>query len=190
MLLTGSLTSLNVFNVISASAGFAISESTVSPTMALANSTLITVGLDNLSATAGAGGFGVSITGGDLGIAVLEPANPAMAGFQADIAVTGTDLAGALALGNSVSASVSGLAVGVNETEDSSGNWSIANALNWNTTFSPAIDPVAEFRPRRLGVAADHLRDGRAVAQWLARKLERLWRDHRLGGFRAQRVDS
>ncbi len=34
VLVTGSLTGLNVFNVISASAGFAISESTVSPTAA------------------------------------------------------------------------------------------------------------------------------------------------------------
>ncbi len=146
LLLSGSLTGLNVFNVIAGSANFALSESTVSPMVGgttLANATLLTVGLSNLQASAGAGGFGVAITGGDLGIAVLR----APADSRAWIAVTGSGLAGSLTLGSSVSASVSGLSVAINSASGADLGGIKATPLNWATTFSPAIDPGANIPP-------------------------------------------
>ena len=137
-LVSGTLTGLNVFNVISGSAGFALSVSTVSPTTDLTNATLITIALDNLAASAGTSGFGVAITGGNLGVAVLVPAAQNTGAY---IAVTGDSLAGSLALGTSVSASVTGLLVSINTVANLTG----MNPLDWETTFVPPVDPGANL---------------------------------------------
>ena len=149
--LSGSLTGLNIFNVITGSAGFALSESTVSPTVGssvLTGATLITLALSNLQASAGAGGFGVSITGGDIGIAVLEAPTPASGTDNRYwIAVTGSSLAGSLSLGGSITATVSGLMVSIDTAGGTSSVGGAAAALDWKSTFAPNINPGANLSP-------------------------------------------
>ena len=76
----GALTKLNIDNVVNASANFALSDQTVNPMAGgatLNGATLLTLGLSGLTASAGSGGFGVSVGGGSIGVALLEPARPA-----------------------------------------------------------------------------------------------------------------
>ena len=151
LLLSGSLTSLNIFNVIAGSANFALSESTVDPVVGsatLTGATLLTLALSNLVASAGAGGFGVSITGGNLGIALLEAPKP-QSGTDSRfwLAAVGNGLAGSLALGGSVSASVSNLSVAINSAGGQDASNTPASPIDWNTVFTPAIDPGAIISP-------------------------------------------
>ena len=105
--------------------------------------------LSNLQASAGAGGFGVSITGGDLGIAVLEAPTPATGTDDRYwIAVTGSGLAGSLSLGGSITATVSGLAVSIDTAGGTSSVSGAAAAIDWKSTFTPNINPGATCRRR------------------------------------------
>ncbi len=152
LLLSGTLSSLNIFNVINGSANFALSESTVNPVVnmvTLTGASLLTVGLSNLVASAGAGGFGVSITGGNLGIALLEAPKPQSGTDNRYwLTVVGNGLAGSLALGSLVSASVSKLSVAFNSAggQATPGNTQ-ATPLDWGTVFVPPIDPGANILP-------------------------------------------
>ena len=141
--LSGSLTGLNVFNILTGSANFAVSESKVAVavgTTKLAGATLLTVGLSNLSASASSGAFGLSVSGGDLGIALLEAPTPA--GGATDnrywIAVTATNLSASLNLGSNITATVSSITAQINQAGGSyaSGSTSIpATPLNWTTSL-------------------------------------------------------
>ncbi len=146
--LSGSLTNLNIFNVINASAGFAITESTVSSAagagVALSGATLITVGLDNITASVGAGGFGVAITGGTLGLAYLAPA-AATGDSRSWIAVIGSGLSANLSLSSNLTAAVSGLSVSVNQAQGTDASHNPAAPLNWITEFSSEVNPGANL---------------------------------------------
>ena len=73
--LSGALTNLNVYNRVTGSANFAIAETKVDvsfsggPAVDVSNASMLTVALTNLQAS----GLGLQISGGDLGIAVIEP---------------------------------------------------------------------------------------------------------------------
>ncbi len=149
--LAGSLSSLNVFGVITGSAGFALSESTIdsaaNATVPLAGATLITVALDNLSVSAGSDGFGISLSGGDLGIAVVKAPTPTQSGVTDNrywIAVVGSNFTASLAIGSFASASLTGLSVSVNTAggqEVNGTTTTAATAFDWSTEFSPEINP-------------------------------------------------
>ena len=82
----GRLTGLNIFDLISGSADFALQTSVVDDDFdgsgtttddRLDDASLMTFGLSNLSLSVGLGAVGLSITGGSLGIATLTPKAPA-----------------------------------------------------------------------------------------------------------------
>ena len=141
--LSGSLTGLNVFNILTGSANFAVSESKVAVavgTTKLAGATLLTVGLSNLSASASSGAFGLSVSGGDLGIALLERLPPLAAPRDNRywIAVTATNLSASLNLGSNITATVSSITAQINQAGGryASGSTSIpATPLNWTTSL-------------------------------------------------------
>ncbi len=146
--MAGTLTNLNIFNVISGSAGFALSESTVGAKLpdhsTLMGATLVTLALDNISAAAGAGGFGVAITGGTLGLALLEP-SPTDGRYW--VAVIGSNLSAGLTLGASVSAAVSNLSVSINQAEAGT------TALDWGADLD--LDNDGQY-----GTASDQVNPG------------------------------
>ena len=89
----GRLTGLNIFDLISGSADFALQTSVVdvdfdgqagTTSDRLDDASLMTFGLSNLSLSVGLGAVGLSITGGSLGIATLTPAAPARRRSTAD----------------------------------------------------------------------------------------------------------
>ena len=151
---SGSLTSLNIFNIITGSANFALSQSTVNVAFNgtgpadLTGATLIQIGLSGLNATAGTGGFGVAVTGGDLGIAVLEPSDPGVDGRHW-VAVYGTGLSASLNLGSSISATLASVSVQINQAGGTGPDHAPATALNWAadlelsgaTTFGGTVNP-------------------------------------------------
>ncbi len=133
--LSGTLSSLNIFGVINASASFAMSETTVAVHPGtgtnLGVATLITLALQNLSASVGAGGFGVAVTGGTLGLAFLEPvSSTGSTDHRYWVAVTGTGLSASLQLSTSVTASVTGLSIAINQAGGG------ASALDWTSAIS------------------------------------------------------
>ncbi len=75
---SGTLANLNLFNLLSGSAAFAISVSTINVSFSgqgnpdLTNASLITIALSNLRLAVGTGSFGLAITSGNLGIAAIE----------------------------------------------------------------------------------------------------------------------
>ncbi len=162
LMVSGSLASLNVFNVLGGSANFGLSETTAAISfngMAPANvtgATLFTLALSNLQASAGSGGFGISLSGGDLGLAVLEAPKPQNGtDSRSWVAVTGSGLNGSLSLGSSLSAAASGVAVAINSASGSASNGGVASALDWTKdvsldggmTFAATIDPGANISP-------------------------------------------
>ncbi len=158
--LSGNLTALNVFNILTGSATFVLTESKVSVvqgTTTLTGATLLTLGLSNLAASAGAGGFGVSVSGGDLGLAYIEAPKPATGtDTRYWIAVTGANLAASLSLGANISAMISSISAQINQaggtyTSGASGAAAVpAVPLNWQTQVSGTtvpIDPGTLFSP-------------------------------------------
>ncbi len=156
--MSGSLTSLNIFNLITGSANFAISTSTITlplndSTPDLSGATLVTVGLSNLSLQVGSGGLGLMLTGGSLGLAAITP-GPIPAGTTATdnrewIAVNGSIQTVSLNLGANILASASNVTVQINQATGAftmGGTVKPAAALDW-TAFSPAIDPGANLSP-------------------------------------------
>ncbi len=102
---------MSIDNLLSISATFAVGESTVDVSvggMTLTGATLFTLALSNFQASVVAGGFGISVSGGDVGIAVLDAPMPATGTDDTRywLAVVGSGLAGTLSLGGVVSASV------------------------------------------------------------------------------------
>ncbi len=167
MSVSGTISSLNIDNIISGSATVAVGESTVDVslggTTTLTGATLFTLSLSNFQVSAGASGFGISVSGGDLGIAVLQP--PAATNdTRYWLAVVANGLAGSLDLGGAVSASVQNGSVTINLAggQDPSGN--AATPLNWKSAISEngganlAQSSIsAQHRAGGLGVAAlDH----------------------------------
>ena len=160
--MSGDLASLNIFNLITGSALFGISVFTInvsfsgSGTPDLMNATLLTLALSNLQLSVGAGSFGLAITGGNLGIAAITAPNPS-SGATDDrtwIAVDASGISGSLTLGTAVSASVSNLAIQINEASGQYTNGQTttpAAALDWTndletpgtTTYGVAINPGA-----------------------------------------------
>src|SRR5262249_39183221 len=82
------------------------------------------------------GGFGLSITGGSLGLALLE----APTGPQYWVAVVGSGLSGSLRFGPQVSAAVSNLSIVVNQAGGG------ASALDWSN-LGVTVDPGALLTP-------------------------------------------
>ena len=140
----GQLTGLNIFDLITGSADFAVQSSVVdvdfdgtgSGTDRLLNASLTTFGLSNLSLSVGLGGVGLSITGGSLGIATITPAAPATGNTRSWSAVTGKDLAVTLNIPG-ITGTVSNGSVRINrasgELTPASGPVVPAVALNWAT---------------------------------------------------------
>ncbi len=141
----GNLATLNIFNLITGSAAFAISVSTVNigGTVNLDGATVLTLALSNLQLTVGVGSFGLSITGGNVGIAAVSapaPTAPAT-DHRSWIAVDATGLSASIAFGTAVTASVASLSIQINNASGSSSVSGAASALNWHDDFSPAINP-------------------------------------------------
>ncbi len=156
--LGGTLTGLNIFNLIQGSASFAISDIspwTFTPTggTPITGGTLVTVGLYDIMASVGTGGFGLSISGGDLGIAILEPPAPS-SGTDSRywVAVDASGIGARLALGG-ISASVASLNVQVNEAGGTDTSNNPATELDW-TQFTPRIDPGANIPSLPAGTLA------------------------------------
>ena len=87
-MVSGTLESLNIVNLITGSAQFAIGMSTINlstgdGTPDLNGATLVTVALSNLNLQVGVGGYGMTLTGGTLGLAAITPGPiPAVNGAQ------------------------------------------------------------------------------------------------------------
>ena len=114
----------------------------------LTGATLITVGLSGLTASAGAGVFGVAVSGGNLGIAVLEaPKPPTGTDSRYWVAVTASDLSGSLNLAGDVTASVQDVTVSINQAGGTDAQGNLATPLDWKTAFSTPVDPGANLSP-------------------------------------------
>ncbi len=98
----------------------------------------------NLSITAGTSGFGLAVTGGDVGIAVIEATASGDSRYW--IAATGLNLAASLSLTSNVTAAVSSISLMLNQDggKDSMGNNNNNTPLDW-TQFSPEINPFANL---------------------------------------------
>ena len=163
----GTVSDLGIENVLSISATFAVGESTVDVSVGgatLTGATLFTLGLSNVQASAGTGDFGISASGGDLGIAVLDAPAPTTGNNDSRywLAVVGSGLAGTLDLGGGVSAAVADGAVAINVAggDDPSGNpaaplnWKSALSENGGGEFRSDTRPGSQHRAGRLGVVA------------------------------------
>ena len=150
---TGTLTDLNIDNALNLSATFAVSDQTVDARVGgatLTGATLLTIGLSGVTAATSSGGFGISVGGGSIGLAILEPAVPA-SGTDSRywLAVVASGLSGSLSLGG-VSASVQGVSVAINTQGGTDPNNNPAGPLNW-TTFSPAVSPISGLTVKLTG---------------------------------------
>ena len=159
--MSGSLTGLNVFNLIQGSANFALSDTGVNVATGgstLDGATLIQVGLSNIQASVGAGGFGLTVTGGDLGLAIITAPAPATGtDSRYWIAVNGSGLAASLALGG-VTASVQSLDLQVDRAGGTDASNNPAIALDWLTDVSGTtipIDPGASITPTPVSLPID-----------------------------------
>ena len=116
----------------------------------LTGATLLTIGLSGVTAATSSGGFGISVGGGSIGLAILEPAVPA-SGTDSRywLAVVASGLSGSLSLGG-VSASVQGVSVAINTQAGTDPNNNPAGPLNW-TTFSPAVSPISGLTVQSTG---------------------------------------
>ena len=134
LVISGELTNLNVFNLITGSAHFAVTRQRVdvkvSPTQTLDNAGLLTIALSELNLDVGVDGVGLSISSGNIGIATINEAAP---GTRTWTALSANDIAVALDLPG-IAASVTGaqLKVGSGPTE-----------LDWNTAID--LDPADGF---------------------------------------------
>ncbi len=176
---SGTLEEINLFNLFSGSASFAITITTVNVAFSgmgkpdITGATLITVALSNLNIAIGAGGFGLAITGGDLGIAALSP--PSSSGSSASwIAVDGMGLGATFSLGSSITATVNSVTVQINQA---SGMWnsSPATALDWaddidltgGGTYGGKVNPGATL-PTPVNLTISYTNGLLAVAGALA----------------------
>ena len=148
--LSGSLTNLNIFNVLTSSAvNFALGSTTVGLTQSatvLSGATLITVALSlgqNQSVIAGSAGFGVSVTGGNIGIAFVEPPRPT---GETDtrywVAVDAAGLTASLNLSSSITATISNITVAINQAGGVGPGGTAAVPLNWLSSLSGTAVPV------------------------------------------------
>ena len=98
----------------------------------------------------GATGFGLEITGGELGIAAIEAPTP-QSGTDSRywIAVDGMNLAATLAIGSSITATVSSLSIQLNQAGGTSSASGAATPLDWaddldlagNGTYGSLVNP-------------------------------------------------
>ena len=167
--ISGSLAQIKLFNLISGSADFAVSVSTTNVAFSglgkpdLTGATLITLALSNLNIAVGATGFGLEITGGELGIAAIEAPTP-QSGTDSRywIAVDGMNLAASLAIGSSITATVSSLSIQLNQAGGTSSASGAATPLDWaddldlagNGTYGSLVNPGANLpTPINLSIA-------------------------------------
>ena len=160
--MSGTLSELNLFNVIQGSANFAIQVNqdvsvtipvTGGTTTTLSGATLFQLGLGHISASVGAGGFGLNVTAGNLGIAVVEPPAPA-SGTDSRywIGVDANSLQANLRLGG-VTASVQSLNLDLNQAGGVDPNNVAAIALDWMQPIKAAdgttitVDPGQDLTP-------------------------------------------
>ncbi len=147
---SGSLTNLNVFNLITGSADFAISMSMINlplgdGTSDLMNATLVTVALTDMSFLVGTGSFGLSLSGVSLGLAAIMP-GPIPSGTQATdnrfwVAVEGSIPSITPDLGPNITASASNVMIEINQASgaySAGGSTTPATALNWSQFNSGA----------------------------------------------------
>ena len=157
---SGSLTGINLFGLITGGADFAIAVSTTNVAFSglgkpdLTGATLITLALSNLQVAIGATGFGVAITGGDLGIAAIEAPTPAAGTDNREwIAVDGANLSASLTVGTSVAAMVNSVSVQINRASGAYVNgttvpavaldWADDLDLNGSGTYGGKVNPGA-----------------------------------------------
>ena len=152
---SGSLTNLNIFNLITGSADFYAGVTTTDVTLAgstpnLTDATLLTFALGNLNMQVGYGGYGLTFTGGDLGLAVITPNSANVPQGATDnrhwLALDGSIQSVTLDLGPNIASTlpVTNVSVAINQATgaytSSGGTTTPATALDW-TQFHPAIDP-------------------------------------------------
>ena len=165
--LSGELSSINIFNLIKGSWTTATNppelrspsrrstcRSRVAPAT-LTGATLVTLALANLQASAGAGRFGVSVTGGAVGLAVLDA--PSGDGTAQWVAVDAANFSASLSLSANVTAALSGVSVTINQASGSytpsGGSSTAAQPLNWTADLDLTGD-------NQFGTAADQVNPG------------------------------
>ena len=140
---SGMLTNLNLFNVITGTASFSLSLASVDVKLSdgetLTGAGLTTVALTNVTASAGSGAFGVNLSGAELGIAVLTAPRPAAGTDDRTwIAVDGINLATASLCFGGVTATVGNLSLAISQ--------SFGQAVNGpNSTRGPPLDWSADL---------------------------------------------
>ncbi len=125
------------------------------------------MGLSDLQAGTGTAGFGLTVSGGDIGIAVLEAPTPATGtDTRYWLAVNGSNLAATLSLGGFLTAAVSNVTIEINQaggTSSASGaaaplDWTADLDLNGDGVFGGPGDTVEPRRePADARIDADHL---------------------------------
>ena len=126
MAVSGSLTNLNVFDIITGSANFALVTTQVDVDLdgiaggeTLNDATLLTLGLSSLNLSVGAGGTGLAITGGKVGIATIKAPLPTTVGAtdtRSWTAITAKDLVISLSLpAGVISATVTNVTLKINK---------------------------------------------------------------------------
>ncbi|MDX6411750.1 MAG: hypothetical protein QOE91_1266, partial [Gaiellaceae bacterium] len=143
--IAGTLTGLNVLDLLTGSAGFAIDTELVNADLDgdgvadLHAASLVTFGLTDLHLTAGVGDYGLAITAGEIRVAALAPAAPTSGtDSRRWLAVQASGLAGTMTLGTLLTASASAVGVQLNRAGgvlDVNGNQTFASAINWNTAI-------------------------------------------------------
>ena len=126
--LSGALTQLNVDNLITGSANFGFSETTVNlrNSNTVTGASLVMVALSNLEAS----GLGFQASGGAIGIAVIEaPAASSTTDYW--FAVNGMDLSASLNLGSEITVTTGSASVAANTSENSATSGTAPPTLNW-----------------------------------------------------------
>ena len=168
MAVSGSLTNLNVFDIITGSANFALVTKQVDVDLdgiaggeTLNDATLLTLGLSSLNLSVGAGGAGLAITGGKVGIATIKAPLPTTAGAtdtRSWTAITAKDLVISLTLpAGLISASVSNVTLKINKA---AGQYQaptpqggtapapvLATALPWASTAATPVPLAVDLDP-------------------------------------------
>ena len=157
LLLSGTLTGLNIFDFITGSAGFAITRQLVDVDLngdeaggeQLDDAGLLTIGLSSLNLSVGVSGVGFTVSGGNIGIAVLT--EPVAVGTRSWTAVSANSLDIALALPG-ITASVSDLVFNVGQSSPTGTgplDWATSIDLDADDGFGTAgtVDPGATLSP-------------------------------------------
>ncbi|MFU8891573.1 MAG: hypothetical protein ACNA76_07980, partial [Anaerosomatales bacterium] len=144
------LVEFNLFDVVQGRAHVALKVRTVDAdtngdgTLDLDDASLISLALTGLSTEVGASGIGVGTSSGDIGLALLIPfAAIGMTGVadpRAWVGANGRNIAGALTLGDVLTAEASDVSFRVNEKTEAASHY-----LDWMAAID--LDPEGDFEP-------------------------------------------